>query len=97
MAKKPLATAKKPDRAAAAEGASAPPSTPSSTAMERSALAALQAELDDERLAHRAAQVASERQVRALEAELAELREELARATARARELEAQLRQARGR
>jgi hypothetical protein len=62
----------------------------------QSALLALQEELDAERLAHHAARVALERQVSTFEAQLTELRAELAGAAARTRDLEAQLQRIRG-
>jgi prefoldin subunit 5 len=63
---------------------------------EQSARAELQALLDEERVAHVATRTRLERQVEALEARIAELEGELARAAARIRELDARL-QARSR
>lgn len=63
---------------------------------ERSALAALQTELDEERIAHAGTRAQLAGQVGALEERIAELEAELASAAARLRELDARL-QARGR
>jgi hypothetical protein len=66
------------------------------SAAEQSALAALQAVLDEERVAHLATRTRLERQVEALHARIAELEGELAQSAARIRELAARL-QARAR
>ena len=74
---------------------SAPSATPTGAA-EQSALAALQAALDEERVAHLATRNRLEREIEALHARIAELDSELAHSAARIRELDARL-QARAR
>ena len=61
------------------------------TAVEQSALDAMQEELDRERLTHLATQRKLEQEIAALQHQLEELDSELARAKARERELAAQL------
>ena len=61
------------------------------TVAEQSAVDALKAELDAERLAHVTTRHRLEREIAALEARLAELDAELAHSEARARDLEARL------
>lgn len=63
-----------------------------SIAAEQSASAALQAELDRERVAHAATRARLEQKAAALEAEVVELQAEMARLQAQMRELRAQLR-----
>jgi chromosome segregation ATPase len=65
-------------------------------AAERSALAALQQELDDERVAHAKSRAHLQQAMPVLHARIAELEAELAQTAARVRELEERL-QARGR
>ena len=61
------------------------------TVAEQSALDALQAELDAERLAHLATRHRLEREIAVLQARLVEIEAELARSEAHTRELEARL------
>jgi hypothetical protein len=76
--------------------ADAAPSGPAaSEAALRSVVTALQASLDDERLAHKTTRVRLEQQVSMLESQLAEQGAEWARTAARVRELEDQLQRAR--
>ncbi len=71
-------------------------STNATANAQRSLIDALQADLDDERMRSLTSRTQLERRVTALELTLDEVRAELARATARSRELEAQLLQLRG-
>jgi hypothetical protein len=70
---------------------------PPSEAALRSMATALQEALDQERLAHKTTRVRLEHQVQLLESQLVDQRAEIAQLAARARELEEQLQQARGR
>jgi hypothetical protein len=84
-----------PTTARAVDSQSLPASSNVTATAHRSAIEALQAELDDERMRHLTARMQLERQVTALQLTLDELRADLAQSTARSRELEAQLQQLR--